>query len=51
MKIKVEINTVRSLQVGESLVMQRSDPNFTNILRIDVRELKEDFRYLLMEFS
>lgn len=51
MKVKVEINTVRTLEVGESFTMQRSNPNFTNILRIDVRELKERFSYLMMEFS
>lgn len=51
LEIKVEVNAVRMIKLGDSVSLKRSDVNFTRLLRIDVSELKEKFDFLQLDFG
>jgi hypothetical protein len=38
LEIKIEINAIHNLQIGEEVTLHRTSPNFTRLLRMDIRE-------------
>jgi hypothetical protein len=50
-ELRVEVNTVRTIKLGESVGLRRGDANFTRLLRMDVGAIKESFDYLQLDFG